>query len=682
MKHKNLSSVVGLFIVIVIVFLSLCPSLYSQSNQLDSLLAVNTKLEQDTTWVDLQNAISWAYHTVNLDSAESYAHRAKVMAENLGYQVGMARAYNLLGVVASIRDQTDLQEKWNNMALPSAEMSGDSFVLSVIYNDLANIYAERNEYSKALAFYQNALRYTKEEDEVGQVFTVGNIALLYSNLGDIERANTYLKQIFNRLEQTKDPYIQSVGYLYQAEYHFRTGKLDSAEIASNEAMAIAKANNNFLIEVDCLNRLADINREKRNFELAFNYLNSAADITREKGLTSREIGIANEQVALYLAQEKYDDALLLLQKQKEELDTNHASYLSYLSTHYRLRSEAEAGRGDFQAALETQRLLNEVKDSLFQIRQIQKMTELEVQYDLEKRQVEFDLLASEKKEGEVRLKYHQTISWSLFAILVLTLIIIALIWLSAKQKQQYNGQLQAEVEAKTKDLRLKNEELEGFAHIVSHDLKEPLRNIISFVNLIERRKSAISQSELSTYFTFIKKGANQLFNLVEDVLQFSTLGKTKLSISLINMDMLIQEVKTALQLKLAERNAQVKVDSLPSVYSSEAVLFLIFKNLIENSITYNKEVNPQVLISYLKLDDQHQFRFQDNGIGIPREFEEKVFKMFFRLHNRNEYEGTGLGLAIVKKLLDQLNGTARFESSAEGTIFYVTFPIQHEATTL
>ncbi|MEZ5044473.1 MAG: ATP-binding protein [Saprospiraceae bacterium] len=673
-----------IFGFILCVFCCLPGNLFPQTAKLDRLRIEfqNIKGAKDSIWVDLCNSLSWEYHTINLDSAVYFAKEAQKQAENIGYKVGMARAYNLLGLVASLRNDEDSQERWNNMGLPLAEMSEDSFVKAVIYNDLANIYASRNENAKALNFYHNALRYTTKNDDVGTIITVGNIALLHSSMGNFDLAKSYLDQNIQKIANTKDPYVKCVAYLSKADYYYAIQALDSTILYCQKAFDIAKKTENFLIEVQCLNFLAKASKDQGHYEHSYEYLEQAIKLSDQKGYKYLNSDITYSLGKLYLAEKDFDNVIRLMNSAIEKLDPSSSNHLNYLKDYYGLLAIAYAGMEHYNDAYFFQTKEEEIKDSLYTLAQGQKVTELEIQYELEKKEIENSLLRSRQIHDSMRVKYHRTLNWAMFIFLSLTFVIVCLVWVSLKQKQRFAEQLQIEVSQKTADLQLKNEELEGFAHIVSHDLKEPLRNIISFVNLIERRFEDLNKEELATYFSFIKKSSNQLYNLVEDVLQFSKLGKVTTAFSLIDTAKIIKEAEKVLQPKIEEKNANITTQGIQPIHCSEAMLFLIFKNLLDNGITYNRSETPQVNISYELKNSQHCFMLSDNGIGIPAEFKEKVFKMFFRLHNRNEFEGTGLGLAIVKKLVDQLKGEIYLESEKSGTTFFIKLPIQDEATTI
>ncbi len=214
-----------------------------------------------------------------------------------------------------------------------------------------------------------------------------------------------------------------------------------------------------------------------------------------------------------------------------------------------------------------------------------------------------------------------------------------------------------------------NVELERFNYIASHDLKSPLRNISSFINLMERDLKKENYNNLTEYLGFIKSGSNNMYQLIEDILKYSKIKdvsqREKVKLSLNNLCEQLNQIY----------NGQIKYENLPSIYESPHYIKTIFQNLIENGLKYNKSEHPQVKISYKQHQNHFLLTFVDNGIGMDPAYFDQIFEMFKRLHSKSEYEGTGIGLAIVKRISEQMKAEISLKSEVGiGTEFTIKLP--------
>jgi len=278
-------------------------------------------------------------------------------------------------------------------------------------------------------------------------------------------------------------------------------------------------------------------------------------------------------------------------------------------------------------------------------------------------------------EGSLRLEeYLDNIAFFIVAYLILKLI-----YNHTHAKNFRLDKSNELLEARTSQLIQSNEELERFAYIASHDLKSPLRNIVSFASLLEKDLGDTASPKQKEYLSYIKGGSEKLNVIVEDVLDYSKISNHNVEeFQPIDFNEVIVEIKEMIADSIDKRKGDVYIENvLPIVKGRKTLFLLLFKNLIENGLKYNESENPKIEIYSEQEGDEIKLVVSDNGIGIDSKYQKSIFDMFSRLHAESKYEGSGLGLAVCKKIMDSLNGRIELMSQlGKGSGFYLFFQVE------
>ncbi|WP_138994572.1 ATP-binding protein [Larkinella sp. C7] len=225
------------------------------------------------------------------------------------------------------------------------------------------------------------------------------------------------------------------------------------------------------------------------------------------------------------------------------------------------------------------------------------------------------------------------------------------------------------------ELTRSNQELQQFAYIASHDLQSPLKTIANYLSLLENKHGDQLDPDARRLIGVSTAAAERMRNLINDLLDFSRVG-SEISLRQVDLQELVDEILEEQQAEIQATGAVVDLGTLPTIMGHRTDLKQLFQNLISNALKYRRpDVAPQVSIQVT--DEGHQYRFaiRDNGIGIERQYFERVFQIFQRLHGRNQYSGTGIGLATCKKVIDIYGGQIWIDSTVgQGTTFYFTIP--------
>ncbi|HEU4791790.1 MAG TPA: MASE1 domain-containing protein [Flavobacterium sp.] len=232
-----------------------------------------------------------------------------------------------------------------------------------------------------------------------------------------------------------------------------------------------------------------------------------------------------------------------------------------------------------------------------------------------------------------------------------------------------------EIANQNQKLQIQNKELEQFAYITSHDLQEPLITLKCFSELIKADFPKDANENINQYLDFILESSDRMQKLVKGLLDYSRIG-SQIEIKEVDSNEIVDDAISILSDIIQKTETQITIGDLPKVQGYSIELIQLFQNLIENAIKFRKkEVPITINITAKQVEDNWQFAIEDNGIGIEENNIEKVFAIFKRLNNRDEYSGTGIGLAICKKIIALHRGTIWIESTfGQGTIVYFTIP--------
>jgi len=678
MRVSKVVSVIYLFLLCISIQNAYCQegNDVAKNEKLDSILSKIKELGSDSIKIERYIEEGWEYYNTRIDITNLLAEKAENLARKTNNKHGLAKAKSLQGVVECLKGSHRLSNNHNEEALKLALEINDSTLISRVYNCMAVNYTKDSKtYDKAYENYTKALQHINENTE-RYINTKVNLTQLFSsmNLKDNELKAT--KEIIEITNDSKDIGKESINLSFRKRLSLMEGDTTRANELLDEMIEHNKENKLYYQIIGNYLDKSRMLRAQKKYQESLDILEECNNIVDEYGFTIQKNEVLFQKAVVYSEMGNYDKAIELLKSiapdKKEYIRTTKKLYEIYEI------------KGDYKSALSYAKKYKIITDSLNNKETLATVSELETLYDSEKKEKENQLLKLQSAEIENELSSGKLLMQYLLAGLGIMLLIAMYFYSQNKQRKEYNDKLFSEVNAKTKSLKIANEnlietnkELEAFTYIAAHDLMSPLRSIISFTGLIKKKNAGTFDKSTKEYFSHIEKGSTWMNDLISDLLIFTKLNKETYTVEKVSVTKIIEEVKIHLQNQINEKKAVISLtNNINDIKVDPKRIKQVFQNLISNSIKYsNTDVPPIIDIEVKEAETEILITVCDNGIGIDEKYREVIFDPFKRLHSKDQFEGTGIGLYICKKIITNLGGKINVVNKHQcGTKILFTIP--------
>lgn len=553
--------------------------------------------------------------------------------------------------------------------IPEKEKNNFIYIRGFTYMTLGDLdFAQQS-------FYQLIDNGEKQRDTSQMIKGLFSLGQLLNDEEDLDGA----MQCFNRLlsfgkshmRHTTFPLINSE----LSEIYYKSKQFKKALALIDSSLVFLEEQKMDVLKPDFLLLKGEIALDKKEYKLAHEIQAQSEELAQKNRDPTSVRNSALFKAKILSSEGNYSAALKIYEPLIEQQDTSDRMQILAL---YTAAHPVYKKNGEYNKAYDYFYLSDSIQNELNTERDWQQSDYLKIKYESEKKENENKILAAQvaQKISQNRFLYTLTALLGLGGLVLFG---------AFYQKRRFNQKLKAEVKNRTLELEATNSqlvntnhELDEFNRILSHDLKEPIRNLTSFSTLVKR--AGLEDEKVKEYLGFIEQSGKQLYETLDAVSAFQNIAQRvfqkheEIDISSL-VETIIEEVKGI----HPDRKINYSSTNLPIIHRYRPAIKTIFKALIDNAIKFNQSIAPEINIKYHQQADRHFFEFQDNGIGIAPEFHEQVFGMFKRLHPRNSYGGAGLGLSMALKVAKKLDGDLSIIRSEEngGSIFQLSFPVSN-----
>jgi signal transduction histidine kinase len=674
---------------LLLLLLSASASL-AQQPLIDSLENALKKDASDSVRVRQLGNLANAYVFIDNQKAREYGRQSMELADQTSDNGLKAWAYQNLSLLYSLGGDFTTALKFETSSLKYSILNKDSISIGLSYSNIGNDYHELGEYDEAYFYLTQSYRILKrvaknQTDSLYMNIALHNVGRVFKELGQYDFALTHFKFSQRVSEELGDKEGRAYSFDEIGDVKLRMKQYDSALFYLTKALWETRklmredAQSNVKeLHPKVLHKIAKTYLRKGNYDLAMAYYDSARHVHH---LTNNEFGIAEVQLgqgSVYMMQNKYDDAIRLIEGALVKATALNARVLE--QSCYTHLSELWEKKGDFKKSLLYYKQFKVLQDSLFSQEMQQKLFRDQVRFETQSKDEQIEALTQMEEFQKLEIRKQEFIRNILVVMMALTAILLFTVYRSGQRRRRINALLlqhQEDMEKRSEELEQLNQVKDKFFSIISHDLRSPINALAGLLDLLE--KDAIKPEELPMAMRELRTRFNHTRTLLNNLLDWTLLQMDKLSLSPAKIDLHKLVDENMEMLRALQGKSITMINNLPRhafAYADSNTVNLVIRNLITNALKFTND-GGEIMVTGELSGGRWTISVHDNGIGIPAEHQAKLFDKVNPYSTRgtaNE-KGTGLGLILCKEFVEKNGGKIWVESEeGKGSTFSFSIP--------